>query len=188
MNQLEKYLNTYFTIQEDKLSSVAAHFERVVLKRGELILRTGQYCKKMFFIESGILRVSTLNDGKDITQWIATEGQFGTDLNSFMLNQPARWNIEAITDATLYFISKSDYDTIGTVIPNWPELEKIFLVNCFTTMENRIFQFLSLNSEERYLRFFHNNKRLFNQVPLKYLASMLGMTAETFSRIRKKNS
>ncbi|HEY5823130.1 MAG TPA: cyclic nucleotide-binding protein, partial [Cyclobacteriaceae bacterium] len=64
--------------------------------------------------------------------------------------------------------------------------EKLFMVRCFSIMEDRIFGHLSMSAEERYQFFFNQNKELFNQVPLQYLASMLGMTPETFSRIRKK--
>lgn len=188
MEQIGIYLKTYFNIQEKNVPLVTKLFNIVSLKRGEPILRTGQYCKNMFFVKNGILRIFALSDGKEVTQWIATEDSFITDLNSFLFNQSARWSIEAITDTTLYTISKNDYDKITDFVPNWAELEKLFIVNCFTTMENRIFQFLSLSAEERYLHFFYSNKSLFNQVPLQYLASMLGMTPETFSRIRKKNS
>ena len=72
-------------------------------------------------------------------------------------------------------------------MPIWNELEKKFLVNCFTTLEDRIFSHLSMTAEERYHFFFSQNKELFNLVPLQYIASMLGMTPETFSRIRKKH-
>jgi CRP/FNR family transcriptional regulator, anaerobic regulatory protein len=64
----------------------------------------------------------------------------------------------------------------------------MFIVRCFKALEDRVFGHLSMSAEERYLYFFENNKELFNQVPLLYIASMLGMTAETFSRIRKRNS
>jgi CRP-like cAMP-binding protein len=65
-------------------------------------------------------------------------------------------------------------------------LEKLFIARCFIMLEDRIFTHLSMTAEERYNFFFENNKELFNQVPLQYIASMLGMTPETFSRIRKK--
>lgn len=60
------------------------------------------------------------------------------------------------------------------------------MAKCFTMMEDRIFAHLSMTAEERYQLFFEQNKELFQQVPLQYIASMLGMTPETFSRVRKK--
>jgi hypothetical protein len=71
------------------------------------------------------------------------------------------------------------------LIPEWHRLEKLFIAKCFTMLEDRIFRHLSMSAEERYQFFFHHDKELLNQVPLQYIASMLGMTPETFSRIRK---
>ncbi|MEJ0057663.1 MAG: Crp/Fnr family transcriptional regulator [Bacteroidota bacterium] len=99
---------------------------------------------------------------------------------------PARWNIQALVDTELHTNHRDDYNRIAEKVPKWPELEKQFIVRCFTIMENRIFAHLSMPAEERYSLFFHQNRELFNQVPLQYIASMLGMTPETFSRIRKK--
>ncbi len=73
-----------------------------------------------------------------------------------------------------------------SLVPKWQVLEKLFIAKCFTVMEDRIFAHLSMTAEERYVSFFEANKELFNQVPLQYIASMLGMTPETFSRIRNK--
>lgn len=126
-------------------------------------------------------------EDKEVTQWISTKGYFVTDLSGFIFNQPARWTIQALTDVEIYTIRKSEYEKIKTIIPRWPELERLFIVRCFTTLEDRIFSHLSMTAEERYHFFFENNKELFNQVPLQYIASMLGMRPETFSRIRKSN-
>lgn len=65
-------------------------------------------------------------------------------------------------------------------------MEKQFIAGCFVQLEDRVFSHLSLSAEERYDKLFENNKEIFNQVPLQYLASMLGMSPETFSRIRNK--
>ena len=73
------------------------------------------------------------------------------------------------------------------MVPKWVELEKMFITKCFSILEDRILQHLSLSAEERYNQLFEFNKELFNVVPLQYLASMLGMAPETLSRIRKKS-
>jgi len=107
-------------------------------------------------------------------------------LYSFNFKQRARWNIQALTDCKLYTIDKENYALLNSIVPNWVEMEKQFLASCFVTLEDRVFNHLSLNAEERYDKLFEHNKELFNQVPLQYIASMLGMSPETFSRIRKK--
>lgn len=187
MTELEQHIKSYFEILElDELTKISSLFKLTTLKRGDYFLKTGKICNRFCFIQSGLLRVFALSDGKEITQWISTKGYFGTDLSSFFLESPSRWTIQALVNAEIYTITKNEYKKIADIIPKWNEFEKKFIIKCFTIMEERIFNHLSMSAEERYSFFFENNRELFNQVPLQYIASMLGMTPETFSRIRRK--
>lgn len=178
--------STFGIINEAELSNVSALFTLTTLKKGDYFLTAGTHCEKLAFVDSGLLRISAATQMREVTQWISTKGHFVTDLAGFVFDRPARWTIQAITDSTLYCIEKEAYETICTIVPNWGTLEKLFIVSCFITLEDRIFSHLSMTAEERYTFFFQHNRELFNQVPLHYIASMLGMTPETFSRIRKK--
>lgn len=186
MTELEKHINSYFGVEEGDLLLISSLFKTQTLKKGDFYLRTGRYCEKLSFIKSGLLRVYVRTEDKEVTQWISTKGYFITDLSSLVFDTPARWTIQALTDVELYTIKKDDYNQIGGKIPKWHLLEKLFIAKCFTILEDRIFSHLSMTAEERYHFFFQQNKELFNQVPLQYIASMLGMTPETFSRIRRK--
>ncbi|WP_317046563.1 Crp/Fnr family transcriptional regulator [Adhaeribacter arboris] len=123
---------------------------------------------------------------KEVTQWISTKGYFVTDLAGIIFHQPTRWNIQALTNCELYTIQKTDYNNLGQLIPEWHHLEKLFIARCFTFLEDRIFALLSMTAEERYRHLFKQSPELFNQVPLQYLASMMGMMPETLSRLRKR--
>ncbi|MBG0506322.1 Crp/Fnr family transcriptional regulator [Elizabethkingia anophelis] len=187
MTELELSIKSYFgIIDAEELSSIASLFQLELLKKGDYFLNTNKECDRLSFVQSGFLRIFFETEDKEVTQWISTKGYFVTDLSGFIFNQPARWTIQALTDVEIYTIRKSEYEKIKIIIPRWPELERLFIVRCFTTLEDRIFSHLSMTAEERYHFFFENNKELFNQVPLQYIASMLGMRPETFSRIRKK--
>jgi CRP-like cAMP-binding protein len=186
MTELEKYINSYFGVEQEDLFLISSLFKPQTLRKGDIYLRTGRYCEKMSFIKSGLLRIYVSTEDREVTQWISTLGYFVTDLSSLIFDTPARWTIQALTDAELYTIKKEDYNQLGARIPKWHLLEKIFIAKCFTMLEDRIFTHLSMSAEERYNFFFQQNKELFNQVPLQYIASMLGMTPETFSRIRRK--
>jgi CRP-like cAMP-binding protein len=187
MTELEQNITTYFgMMREDSLQAVSSRFHIETLKKGDYFLKTGKPCNKLSFIKSGLLRIYKQTENKEVTQWISTQGYFVTDLSSLLFATPARWTIEALTDAELFTISGEDYKSIGNVVPNWHELEKLFIAKCFAFLEDRVFTHLSMTAEERYTHFFEYNKELFNQVPLQYIASMLGMTPETFSRIRNK--
>lgn len=188
MSELEKYISSYFGVLDAKeLTALSDLFTLQKIARNEYLLHTGEQCNFLSFIQSGIVRVYVITEaGKEVTQWISTQGYFITDLSSLIFSSPARWNIQALVDTELYTIDKKAYQEIGNIIPQWHELEKLFIARCFTILEDRIFSHLSMTAEERYHFFFEHNKELFNQVPLQYIASMLGMTSETFSRIRKK--
>lgn len=186
MTELEKYIQTYFSVSKDDLTKISTYFKPMTLKKGDYYLKTGRQSDRLGFVQSGIVReFITIND-KEVTKWISTKGYFVVDLSSFMFQLPARWNIQALTDCEIYRIDSKDYQKIGQLIPRWTELEKLFIAKCFTVLEDRIVTQLSMTAEERYKQLFNMNKDLFNQVPLQYLASMLGMTPETLSRIRKK--
>lgn len=186
-NELEEYIKSYFgVVQLEELKIISSFFKEEEMKKGAFYLIEGKDAQELSFVQSGLMRIYADLEGREVTQWISTKGYFITDLSSLVFSTPSRWSIQALSDSILYTISKEDYAKIGAVIPEWNKLEKLFIVRCFSTMEDRIFSHLSMNAEERYAFFFDNNKELFNQVSLKYIASMLGMTPETFSRVRKK--
>ncbi len=168
------------------MNKVETLFKLSLLKKGEYFTKIGQYCDKMSFIQSGYVRIFAEVGDKEVTQWISTKGFFLTDLSSFIFNLPAKRNMQALSDCELFTIHKKDYERLVELVPNWPEMEKRFLSGCFVYREDRIFSHLSLSAEDRYNKLFEENKELFNQVLLQYLASMLGMSPETFSRIRAK--
>ncbi|TVQ16697.1 MAG: Crp/Fnr family transcriptional regulator [Bacteroidetes bacterium] len=188
MTELEKYIHTFFGVSNEDLAHVHTFFKPFSLAKGDYFLKTGNYANQLGFVQSGIMREYVYVHEKEVTKWIATKGYFVVDLASFYFQQPARWNIQALTDCELFVIDKSDYQKIGQFVTRWAELEKLFIAKCFMVLEDRVLQHLSLSARERYEQLFAFNKELFNQVPLQYLASMLGMTPETFSRIRKSQN
>ena len=185
--KLQKSIQDIFGIVDtEELQQISALFAWEYVPKNTKILMQDKSCYKMYFLLSGYLRIYAETAEKQVTQWIANENYFVTDLSSFIFDTSNRWNFETITDVEVYSITKEDYKKIRDLIPKWLEIERLFIIKCFTTLEDRIFSHLSMTAEERYLHYFNINKEIFKHVPLQYLASMLGMTPETFSRIRKK--
>lgn len=178
----------YFDVTPEEASAMAVFFHGERLQKGHFFMQTGQRADRLGILQSGLTREFTYGPDGEITKWIGSAGQFVVDIASFVFSKPARWNVVALTDIELYVISADDYSQLGTHVARWPEIEKAFLVKCFTVLEERLLQHLSMSAEERYLSFFAHNKELFQEVPLHYLASLLGMTPETMSRIRHRQA
>lgn len=186
MSDLQLYIKNFFDVPDEQLSTIAAAFKYRDVKKSDFLLKQGRTCNQLSFIQTGLIRIYTIVDDKEVTQWVSTPGYFVTDLASFVFDTPARWNIQALTDCVIYTIDKEDYKKLGKVVPEWHRLEKLFIAKCFIILEERVNTHLFMTAEERYHQLLEQQPELFNTVPLQYLASMLGMTPETFSRLRKK--
>lgn len=184
---LPTYLQAILRLSSIEAQQASQYFVPYTYAKNTSLLEAGKYANHLFFITAGYVRIHACFEGKEITQWISIPSYFLTDLSSWLFNQPAKWNLTTLTDVSLLAISKKEYALLQNQIADWPSKEKVFIGHCFDSMENRIFQFLSQSSEERYLAYCSQFDYLFNQVPHQYIASLLGMTPETLSRLRRKN-
>lgn len=190
MEDFNKLMQENFgQLTHQELALIYSYFHEEKLSKNNFFAKSDEVCDRLSIVKSGILRVYALSDGgKEITQWLSTENFLMTEIRGFFFNQPNRWTIQAFTDVELLTITKKDYHQLCKEFPKWNEIEKKFIIKCFAMIEDRIFSHLSMTAEERYALYFGQNKALFNQVPLQYIASVLGMTPETFSRIRRRQT
>jgi len=188
MTELQQYLRSYMGVPEEDMQTLLSFFHRTTLEKGEYFLRAGRVCDKLSFQLSGLMRVFAVYGDKEITQWISYKGNLITDLGGLICEEPSRFTFQALTSCECYTIDKKDYLNLSQVIPRWPLMERLLITQCFRFMETRIFALLSMSAEERYRYLQEQNPDLFHSVPLKYLASMMGMTPESLSRIRNKST
>ncbi|RPD99137.1 Crp/Fnr family transcriptional regulator [Aureibaculum marinum] len=188
MSDIKKHIIEALGLTKREFQEIKDFFQPKEIKKGDYFLKEGQYVRQMGFVEKGILREFLYVNEKEVTKWFSTSGYIAVDLSAFLFDQKSKVNYQAITDVELLVISKENYNRISTRVQRWDKLDKMFLAKCFSVLESRVVSHLALSAEERYNQFFNLNPRLFNEAPLNQIASMLGMSAETLSRIRNKQS
>ena len=183
---LKAFLQSNMGLPNSLVDAVAPYYRKEQIAKGQYITKENQYCKKMCLVQKGYFRFYTHSDKKEITHWILGSEQLVTDVGSFFLNQPSKWNIQALVDTEVFTLSQETYNTLETAIPRWNHYEKLFLVKLMSALENRVYTLLSMNAERRYQYLMEADANILQELPQHYIASMLGMSPETMSRIRAK--
>lgn len=171
---------------------IAAYFEEHVtplsLLRGEMLLQAGTVCEYFYFIKSGVLRGFMIVDQKDITTWITAENELVTSITSLDLEIPALENIQAIEDCELLALKNADMQRLYQQFPEFNITGRKLLQQYYRDAEGRAYIVRLSSAEDKYNYFIDKYHHLSNRIPLKYIASYIGITVETLSRVRKKLS
>jgi len=156
------------------------------IKKGEYLLQQGEICKKSYFIEQGIARKFYLNDGKEITTALYFENDIAVSLDSYCMQQPSREFIQVIADSTVSQTSFLAFQTAKKLFPKLIELDLMLTEYHAMWLETRLFEFHTLDATSRYIQLLENHPHIIKNIPLSYIASYLGISLETLSRIRAK--
>ncbi len=157
------------------------------VKRGDLLLRAGDYCNDLYFVESGLLRGYYYQEEKEITNWFAREGEFATNFYAFITKAASTETIEVLEDCELTQIPFAKLQKIYTDFPETERLGRILTENYYVKLEGRFLGLQFTTAKERYDNLIKQNGPLVLRAPLGQIASYLGITQETLSRIRAKH-
>jgi CRP-like cAMP-binding protein len=158
------------------------------VRKNELLVAAGNICTHLFLIKKGILRSYVKEGIKEITTWISDEQELVTCITSFGLQRPARENIQAIEDCELYGLSHNDLEYLYDHFPEMNIVGRKILEKYYRDAEERAFIARLTEATSKYKHFVVTRQDLLTRVPLKFIASYLGVTLETLSRIRSKLS
>ncbi len=160
--------------------------EKIYLKN-DFFIQPGQVCSMIGYIEYGTFRIFNINTkGIEMTNWLSTDNDIITEILSFINEQPSQEYIQCLENTKVQFISFINLQEIYKRIPNFHIFIKLVYEEILVDLKKNIFSNIHMTTIERYKTFSSSKTSLLNKVPLKYIASFLGMTDSTLSRVRKK--
>ncbi len=156
------------------------------LKKGELLLQENQVSNEIVFIKKGVLRSYFFNhQGDEITNCFAFENEFMASFSSFITQNVAEENIQAIADTEVQVISRESLEKLYALGIHWQEIGRKLTEMEYVTLQKRMISFQKLSGTQRYEELYKDHKKYLQLIPLQYLASYLGVTPRHLSRIRK---
>jgi len=154
------------------------------IEKGEVIVREGQYADKVYFIVQGSARAFYLVNGKDVSDWFAFENEFISSIVSFFGKKPSPHYIEFIEQSIVFEMSREKIENLAKKYHGFEKLIRVVVTKVMLSQQERISSILFQTSEQRYKHFLSIHPDITNRVPLMHIASYLGMTLETLSRVR----
>ena len=155
-------------------------------KKNEVIVKQGQYSKMSFLILEGAMRVFYLKDDKDVSDLFAFENEFATSIVSFFSNKPSAHYIQALENTTVAEISKENIDKLCRKHQDLETFVKNIVIDTTLKQQKRISSILFYTAEEKYTHMKDEFKECMDRIPLTHIASFLGMSLETLSRVRAR--
>lgn len=175
------------SLTEAEQDQVKVYLTPKKMRRKQYLLQEGDVCKSFAFIEKGALRQYSIGEGgaEHIVQF-GMEGWYISDLYSFLTGEPATYNIDAIEDSELVIVSREAYDEMLKSIPKFETLMRINITGAYLALQRRLTASNQESLETRYQTFIQAYPDIVQRVPQHMVASYLGATPETLSRVRKR--
>lgn len=188
MNALQ-HIYQYPLLTEKEKQKISAAHQKAAFKKGDYLLKSGQIAKEYYCIESGMVRSLVIDyNGNDITTGFSGKNEVVVDVFSLFHSSPAREDIQALTDIEAW---KIDFDTFQELYHScmgFSEWGRAWMSQSLFLTKQRAISMITDSASQRYLELLHQRPDIFNHVPLKHIATYLGITDTSLSRIRKEVS
>ncbi|GAB3517567.1 Crp/Fnr family transcriptional regulator [Emticicia fontis] len=186
MEALINYLLLFGNLNQQQIELIKSKAVLKAIKKDEYYHEAGKIPREVIFLTEGIMRVCYYNNkGDEITKYFIDENNFLADINSYNQEIPSTEYIQAITDCSYFVLTKSAMKDLSMTIIQWDAIVAKITAKGLADKVNKISMMMAEDATERYLSFLEKFPKLANRIPLSYLASYLGITQSSLSRIRK---
>ncbi|MBA4851415.1 Crp/Fnr family transcriptional regulator [Emticicia sp. BO119] len=186
MEAMINYLLQFGHLNKQQIDLILSKAVRKEIRKDEYFHEAGKIPREVIFLTEGIMRVCYYNNkGDEITKYFIDENNFLADINSYNQEIPSTEYVQAITNCNYLSLSKSAMKELSMTIIEWDNIVAKITAKSLAEKVNKISPMMTENAKERYLSFLEKFPKLANRIPLSYLASYLGITQSSLSRIRK---
>lgn len=181
---LKNFLRQYADFTEVELEAIALKFKKKLLKKNHCLLRQGDTCKDLVFVQRGCLRLYYLKEDTEVSVWFAFPQSSAIEMYSFISGKPSNYFLQAIEETEVLYLSKNELNKLYRSQPKMQEMMRNFWEDVILHLIHRFTALQADSAEKRYLDLLKKPDYM-ESIPQKYLASFIGVTPTSLSRIRR---
>lgn len=182
---LKSFISKYITLSSTELEDITALFKWRTVRKSDYLLIPGEKCKDLVFVQQGCIRLYYLADGIEISVWFSFQHSSAIEIYSFISQKPSNYFLQAIEDSEILYLPKAELDKLYHTHPKMQEMMRKFWEDVVLNLIDRFTALQRDSAEERY-RDLLSKPAFLQTIPQKYLASFIGVTPTSLSRIRKQ--
>lgn len=180
----QKIISQFFPNDTEIQDFIIDNIRSLKVKKGDIISRNGSYNRNIYFVENGLLRAFYLENGKDITTNFYPEGKLVANIDTLFQEQPTRFNIEALENSSIVYCDYEKLEMLCKESLSAANFSRYILGNLMVQMSNRMTSLQYMTAKEKYENLMQDHKDIILRAPLGTIATYLGISPETLSRIR----
>jgi CRP-like cAMP-binding protein len=186
-DRLVKHLQSLVHFGHDDMEVLTSFIEPVNIKKKEYLFRQGEICRYVGFVDKGCLRYFFTDEkAHEHILYFAFEEWWVGDLNSFYMNEPSPNSLQALEPCEMFLFSLTSFEGARKAIPCFDDFITQKHRKAYSSSQQKSFEARAATAEEKYIKLVQSSPGVFQRVPQHYIASYLGITPESLSRIRKK--
>jgi CRP-like cAMP-binding protein len=182
--ELALFIDQYINLTYEELELISNKFKSRSIKKNDFLLQEGETCKDLVFVQSGCLRLYYIVDGIEVSVWFAFSNSSAIEIHSFISQKPSKYYLQAIEDSEILYLPKTELEKLYIFHPKMQEMMRKYWEDVVLNLLDRFTAIQRDSAEQRY-RDLLNKPDYLKTIPQKYLASFIGVTPTSLSRIRK---